>query len=132
LAGSDLFAIDQRLHPKLQKVVHLRHRFRSQDDALTRPNSVEKLHLANGRKQKTRTRLFGICGGRDDPSGLCERFGKNYAWHERIVGKVTGQHRVIALEGGGTLRRNTRFALDHFVNKNEGRPMGKAENTRIG
>jgi len=29
--------------------------------------------------------------GRDDPSGLCERFGKNYARHERIVGKMAGQ-----------------------------------------
>jgi len=45
---------------------------------------------------------------------------------------MTGEHRIIALEGGGTLRRNTWVALDHFVNKNEGRPMGKAENEWLG
>jgi len=58
-------------------------------------------------ESKKRGRRFGICGGRDDPSGLRERFGKNYARHERIVWKMTGEHRVIALERSSALRRNT-------------------------
>ena len=120
LARGDLFAIDQRLHAKLQEVVHLCQRFGSQNDALARPHCVEKFHLANARKEKSRRRLLGVGASRGNASGLCQRFGKNHTWHERVVRKMAGEHGIVTLESCLAFGRHSRIAGNNRLHKKKG------------
>ena len=131
LAGSDLSAVDQRLHAKLQEIVHLCQRFGSQNDALARSHRVEKFHLANARKEKSRRRLLGVRAGRGNASGLCQRFGKNHTWHERVVRKMAGEHGIVALESCLAFSRYSRIAGNNRLHEKKRRLVRKIKHSWI-
>ena len=47
--------------------------------------------------------------------------------HQRVAGKMPGEHRIIACERGHRVCRFPRIARPHAPHENERRPMGKAE-----
>ena len=58
---------------------------------------------------------------------LGERFSENYAWHQRVAGKMAGEHRVAFRKYGLAFSGQPRVSREQFLNEYERRPMWQAK-----
>ena len=127
LAFRHAHAFHAGLDSKLHQVVHLRQSFSAKLDLFAGPDGPKEFHAPDRGKKKERFRIFWVTRGRGDARRLGKRFGEDYARHERVVRKMSGEHRIIARKPSRGLRGNPRLALDQLAHKDKRRAMGKTK-----
>lgn len=125
------FSIHFGFDLELEEIAHHGNFLRAQENSFIRSYRSEEFHAANRGKKKKRFGVVRITGSAGNAGRLGESLSKDHTRHEWIIREMTDKHRIILLEGGRTLGRNTGIAADYFPHENEWGPMRQTESADV-
>ncbi len=131
LAFRDPHAFYSGIYLKLHQVVHLRQSFGAKVDLFSRSDGTKEFHAPNRGKKKQRLCTLRATRRRRDAGRLRERLGQDDAGNQRIIGKMTGEDRIIRGKRRCGFRERARGALDQFAHEDKRRSMRQTEKRRL-